>query len=664
MSPSEKSLDTLSINTIRMLAADMVEAANSGHPGAPMGTASMAYLLWTRFLKHNPDDPEWHDRDRFVLSMGHASALLYSLLHLTGYDLSLDDLKNFRQWNSRTPGHPEYGETPGVECTTGPLGQGIGMGVGMALAERIMASRYNEKRFPLFDHHTWVFCGDGDMMEGVSSEAASLAGHLKLGKLILLYDDNRITIDGSTDLSFSEDVRKRFQAYGWHAQEPVDGENLTELEGAISKARRDRRPSLIICRTTIAHGSPNKAGTSGAHGSPLGAEELRLTKRNLGLPEQESFHIPPDVSRHMDGIKRGREAQDTWQGLLARYAEGYPEKAELLTRELSGELPIGWQEYLPVFDAGSKAIATRSASGKVINALAPVCENLVGGSADLAPSNKTAIEGEPDQSYETPGGRYLRFGVREHGMGAICNGIALHGGLRPFAATFLVFSDYMRPSIRLAALMKLPVVYVFTHDSIAVGEDGPTHQPVEQTMSLRLIPGLLVLRPADANETVRAWRIAMERTDGPTAILLSRQDLPVLDPDRTTDVERGGYVLSRTMGSRQVALVATGAEVHLALEAKAILESEGIGTRVVSLPSWELFRQQSTEYQEEVLPSGSVPVAIEAGSTSGWERWVGSPANVHGIDRFGASAPWEVLSTRLGFSTEAIVERVKKLLEG
>lgn len=663
MSLSEKNIDTLSINTIRLLAADMVEAANSGHPGAPMGTASMAYLLWTRFLKHNPADPNWPDRDRFVLSMGHASALLYSLLHLTGYDLSLDDLKNFRQWNSRTPGHPEYGDTPGVECTTGPLGQGIGMGVGMALAERIMASRYNEKTFPLFDHHTWVFCGDGDMMEGVSSEAASLAGHLKLGKLILFYDDNRITIDGSTDLAFTEDVRKRFQAYGWHVQEPLDGNDLEALEGAITKARRDRRPSLIICRTTIAYGSPNKAGTAGAHGSPLGAEELKLTKRNLDWPEQESFHVPPDVSQHMDGITRGREAQEKWQDLLARYAEAHPEKADRLIRELAGELPIGWQKHLPVFDSGSKAIATRSASGKVINALAPICENLVGGSADLAPSNKTAIEGEPDQSYESPGGRYLRFGVREHAMGAICNGIALHGGLRPFAATFLVFSDYMRPSIRLAALMKLPVIYVFTHDSIAVGEDGPTHQPVEQTMSLRLIPGLMVIRPADANETVQAWRIAMERTEGPTAIMLCRQDLPVLDPDRTAAVERGGYVLSRTMGSRQVALVATGSEVHLALEAKAMLEAEGIGTRVVSLPSWELFRKQSVDYQEEVIPSGSIPVAIEAGSTPGWERWVGSPANVHGIDRFGASAPWEVLSTRLGFSTEAVVEHVKKLLE-
>lgn len=629
-----------------------------------MGTAAMAYLLWTRFLKHDPADPDWPDRDRFVLSIGHASALLYSLLHLTGYDLSLDDLKNFRQWNSPTPGHPEYGETPGVECTTGPLGQGFAMGVGMAIAERIMADRYNEKRFPLFNHHTWVFCGDGDLMEGVSAEAASLAGHQKLGKLIAFYDSNRITIDGSTDLAFTEDVRRRFQACGWHVQEAIDGNDLKALEAAIGKARRDKRPSLIICRTTIAQGSPNKAGTAGAHGSPLGAEEIRLTRRNLGWPEDEPFHVPPGVREHMDSTARGREAHGKWLDLFERYSQAHRGKADRLTRELTGALKAGWKEFLPVFEAGGKPVATRSASGRVLNALAPVIDNLTGGSADLAPSNKTAIEGEPDQSPDTPGGRYIRFGVREHAMGAICNGIALHGGLRSFAATFLVFSDYMRPSIRLAALMKLPVIYLFTHDSIAVGEDGPTHQPVEHTMSLRLIPGLHVLRPADANETVQAWKIAMERTDGPTAILLSRQDLPILDPDRTAETDRGGYVLSRTTGSRQVALVATGSEVHLALETKAVLEAEGIGTRVVSLPSWEIFREQSDAYREEVIPAGSVPVAIEAGTTIGWERWVGSPANVHGLDRFGASAPWEVLSTRLGFTTEAVVKRVKKLLEG
>jgi len=664
MSSVAKSIDSLSVDTIRMLSADTVENANSGHPGAPMGTAAMAYLLWTRFLKHDPADPEWPDRDRFVLSIGHASALLYSLLHLTGYDLSLDDLKNFRQWNSRTPGHPEYRETPGVECTTGPLGQGIAMGAGMAMAERIMADRYNRNGYPLFDHHTWVFCGDGDMMEGVSAEAASLAGHQGLGKLIVLYDDNGITIDGPTDLAFTEDVRRRFQSYNWHVQEGVDGNDLEALEAAFGKARRNKRPSLIICRTTIAWGSPNKSGTAGAHGSPLGAEEIKLTRRNLGWPEDEPFHVPPGVREHMDGIARGAEVHGKWLELFTRYGEMYPDETDRLTGELAGVLKAGWTEYLPEFEAGSKPIATRSASGMVLNALAPVIENLTGGSADLAPSNKTELDGEPDQSSEFPGGRYIRFGVREHAMGAICNGLALHGGLRPFAATFLVFSDYMRPSIRLAALMKLPVIYVFTHDSIAVGEDGPTHQPVEHTMSLRLIPGLQVLRPADANETVQAWRIAMERTDGPTAILLSRQNLPVLDPERTAATDHGGYVLSRTSGSRQVALVATGSEVHLALETKAVLEAEGIGTRVVSLPSWELFQQQSARYREEVIPSGSVPVAIEAGTPLGWERWVGSPANVHGLDRFGASAPWEVLSTRLGFTTEAVVERVKKLLEG
>lgn len=663
MARRQQSLAELSVNTLRLLAADMVEEAGSGHPGAPMGAAPVAYVIWQKHLKHDPADPDWPDRDRFVLSMGHASALLYSLLHLTGYDLPLEQLRAFRQWGSATPGHPESGRTPGVEVTTGPLGQGVGMAVGLALAERLMAARWNVGNLVLFDHVTWVLCSDGDLMEGVSAEAVSLAGHLQLGRLILLWDDNGITIDGSTDLAFSEDVRRRFQACGWHVTERIDALDLAALDAAVTRARRDRRPSLIPCATTIAWGSPHKAGTAGAHGSPLGAAELRLTKRNLGWPEEEYFHIPNEVRSHLDARRRGGVRRREWQTRLELYSEQYPDRGAALMRELAGDLPEGWEESLPVFAEGEKPIATRNASGMIINALAPVIPNLVGGSADLAPSNKTLMAGLPDQSAAEPGGRNLRFGVREHAMGAICNGMARHGGLRPYAATFLVFSDYLRPSMRLAAMMKLPVIYVFTHDSIAVGEDGPTHQPVEQAMSLRLIPGLHVIRPADANETAQAWRLALERDDGPTALLLTRQNLPVIDPERAAGTRYGGYVLSRTIGRRQVALIATGSEVLLALEAKAQLEAESIGTRVVSLPCWEVFSEQNSEYIEDVLPSGSLAIAVEAGVTLGWERWVDTPAHVHGLDRFGASAPFEIIYARLGFTAEAVVDRVKKLLE-
>ncbi len=663
MDTIDPKLAELSINTIRILSAEAVEEAGSGHPGAPMGAAPMAYLLWSRFLRHNPEDPAWPDRDRFVLSMGHASMLLYSMLHLTGYDLTLEEIRNFRQWGSSTPGHPEYGNTPGVEATTGPLGQGFGMGVGMALAERILASRYNEERFPIFNHYTYALCSDGDLMEGVASETASLAGHLKLGRLIYLYDDNGISIDGSTDLSFTEDVRKRFQAYGWHVPVSIDGNDLEALAGAVVKARREKRPSLIICRTRIAEGSPNKVNTAGAHGSPLGPEELKLTKTNLGWPEDEPFYIPENVRQHLSAKEKGRTAQEKWESLLEQYCRKFPEKGERLKMELAGELAEGWEDHIPVFEAGSSAMATRGASGNTINSIAPIIENLLGGSADLTPSNNTIFDGATDQSSESPEGRYLRFGVREHGMGAICNGLSLHGGLRPYCATFLVFSDYMRPSIRLAALMGLPVIYVFTHDSVGLGEDGPTHQPVEQTMSLRLIPNLNVFRPADANETAVGWRLALERTDGPTAIILSRQKLPVLDPERTVGATSGGYTLSRTSGNPQVVLIATGSEVHLALEAKALLEEERIGTQIVSLPCWEIFQKQSPEYREEVLPSGSLKVALEAGVTIGWERWTGSRANIHGIDRFGASAPYETIFENFGFTAEAVVDRVKLLLE-
>ena len=663
MDTIDPKLAELSINTIRILSAEAVEEANSGHPGAPMGTAPMAYLLWSRFLKHNPGDPAWPDRDRFVLSMGHASMLLYSMLHLTGYDLTLKEIRNFRQWGSSTPGHPEYGHTPGVEATTGPLGQGFGIGVGMALAERILSARYNEEKFPVFNHYTYALCSDGDLMEGVASEAASLAGHLKLGKLVYLYDDNNISIDGSTDLSFTEDVRKRFQAYGWHVPSPVQGTDLEALAKIIVKARREKRPSLIICQTRIAEGSPNKVNTSGAHGSPLGPKELKLTKANLSWPEVEPFYIPENVRQHLSAKEKGRTTQEKWESQLKKYCSKFPEKGEQLKKELAGELAEGWEDHIPVFEAGSSPQATRSASGNTINSVAPIIQNLLGGSADLTPSNNTMFNDAIDQSSETPDGRYLRFGVREHGMGAICNGLALHSGLRPYCATFLVFSDYMRPSIRLAALMGLPVIYIFTHDSIGLGEDGPTHQPVEQTMSLRLIPNLNVFRPADANETAISWRLALERTDGPTAILLSRQKLPILDSERTMGAASGGYTLSRTTGNPQVVLIATGSEVHLALETKALLEEEEIGTQVVSLPCWEIFQKQSPEYREEVLPSGSLKIAVEAGVTIGWERWTGTRAHVHGLDRFGASAPYETIFRNLGFTAEAVVDRVKLLLE-
>ncbi|MFO7767701.1 MAG: transketolase [bacterium] len=654
----------LTVNTLRTLAMDAVQKADSGHPGTPMAVAPMAYVLWKRHLRHSPADPSWPDRDRFVLSMGHASMLLYSMLHLTGYDLDLEDLRRFRSWESRTPGHPEVGETPGVECTTGPLGQGFGMGVGMALAERFLAARYNTDSFPLFDHRVYAFCSDGDLMEGVSSEAASLAGHLGLGKLIYLYDDNRITIDGHTELAFSEDVAARFGAYGWHVQGPLDGTDTGAVDRALEAATEDEeRPSLIICRTTIAPGSPNKEDTSDAHGAPLGEEEVRLTKENLGWPPDETFRVPEEVREHMDAAAEGRERQNAWQEMLERYMIEHPEKGEQLRRELAGGLPEGWERLFPSFEAGSKPMATRSASGKVLNALAPSVPNLVGGSADLAPSNKTLLEDSPDNSADHPEGRNIRFGVREHAMGTVCNGMALHGGVIPYAGTFLVFSDYMRPAIRMAALQRLPVHYVFTHDSIGLGEDGPTHQPVEQAMSLRLVPGLRVIRPADANETAAAWRLALEYREGPTALLLTRQGVPVLDPERAKGTLKGGYVLSRTSGSPEITLVATGSEVHLALEAKAILEGRTVPTQVVSLPCWEVFEEQDPAYREEVLPSGSLVVSIEAGASLGWERWTGKTPHVHAVDRFGASAPGEVVLREYGFTAEDVVERIQRLLE-
>lgn len=662
--PGER--DMLCINTIRFLAVDAVEQAKSGHPGMPMGAAPMAYVLWIRHLRHNPRDPMWPNRDRFVLSAGHGSMLLYALLHLTGYDLPMEELQCFRQWGSRTPGHPEYGLTPGVETTTGPLGQGFANAVGMAIAEQYLAAHFNRDGFPLFDHFTYVIASDGDLMEGISHEAASLAGHLGLGKLIVLYDDNDISIDGSTDLTFTEDVGARFEAYGWHVQRVDDGNDLVAIDAALWKARAEtERPSLIIVRTHIGYGSPNKQDTSAAHGAPLGPEEVRQTKRNLGWPESKTFYVPEEVYRHMrQAVTRGQQWQAEWEALRARYREAHPAEAAELDRWLSRRLPEGWSEGLPTFEAG-KAVATRSASGAVLNVLAPRLPELIGGSADLAESNKTHPKGREAFSRDNRKGGYIHFGVREHAMAAICNGLSLHG-LRAYASTFLVFSDYLRPSLRLSALMGQPVIYVFTHDSIGLGEDGPTHQPIEHLASLRAIPHVVVLRPADATETVEAWKVALERKDGPTVLVLTRQNVPVLDRSRLAPadgVRRGAYVLKEAQGALQAILLASGSEVHVALAAAEQLEAEGIGARVVSMPSWELFRQQEAAYRESVLPPEvTVRVAVEAGVGQGWEQFVGCRGSIVGIERFGASAPGKVLFEKFGFTPERVAGEVRALL--
>lgn len=662
-------LDQLCINTIRTLAMDAVQRANSGHPGMPMGMADVAYVLWTRFLKHNPKDPAWPNRDRFVLSAGHGSMLLYSLLFLTGYDLTLEDLMAFRQWGSRTPGHPEYGHTPGVETTTGPLGQGFGNAVGMAIAERFLAATFNRPGFPIFDHYTYAILSDGDLMEGISHEVASLAGHLGLGKLICLYDDNDISIEGSTDITFTEDVAARFRAYRWHVQE-VDGYDLEGIAAAIRAAQAEtERPSLIICRTHIAYGSPNKQDKASAHGEPLGEEEVRLTKQALGWPPDAHFWVPPEVLPvFRRAVEEGEAAQARWRETFARYAREYPQEAALLERLWRGELPEGWESALPAFSPTDGPMATRQASGIVLNALAKVLPTLIGGSADLAPSNQTLLKGFADFQRETPAGRNLRFGVREHGMGAILNGMALHGGLIPYGGTFLVFSDYMRPSIRLAAMMGLPVVYVFTHDSLWVGEDGPTHQPVEHLPSLRAIPNLSVIRPCDASETVEAWRAALQRRSGPTALLLTRQKVPILDRREMAGAEnlsRGAYVLRDPLeGWPEVILIASGSEVHVALGAQEILAQWGVRARVVSMPSWDLFEAQPEEYRASVLPP-DIParLAVEAAVPLGWERYVGPYGDVVGVRRFGASAPYEVLMEKFGFTPQTVAQRALEVLE-
>ena len=664
MSPN---LDQLCINTLRTLAMDGVQKANSGHPGLPMGVADVAYVLWTRFLKHNPANPAWPNRDRFVLSAGHGSMLLYSLLHLAGYDLSLEELENFRQWGSRTPGHPEYGLTPGVETTTGPLGQGFANGVGMAIAERFLAATFNRPGFPIFDHFIYSIVSDGDLMEGLSHEAASLAGHLGLSKLIYLYDDNEISIEGSTDITFTEDVPARFRAYGWHVQE-VDGYDLDGIKAAIRAAQEEaERPSLIVCHTHIGYGSPNKQDTAGVHGAPLGEEEVRLTKEALGWSPETRFFIPEKaLAVFRQAVEQGRQAEAQWRETFDRYRVVHSEEAALLETLWADELPAGWADALPTFALGDGPLATRKASGAVLNALAPALPTLIGGSADLAPSNSTLLKDCADFQRETPAGRNLRFGVREHAMGSILNGMALYGGVFPYGGTFMVFSDYMRPPVRLAAMMHLSVVYIWTHDSVWIGEDGPTHQPVEQLAALRAIPNLVVIRPADANETVAAWRVALERRDGPTALALTRQKLPVLFEtmrNSAKNVARGAYILAESSGVSNALIIASGSEVHLALEARELLAQKGIGVRVVSMPSWELFDAQPASYRESVLPPPvTARLAIEAGVTQGWHKYVGPAGDVMGLDRFGASAPYKVLMEKFGFTAEAVAERVLNLL--
>jgi transketolase len=657
-------LDLLAVNTIRTLSMDAVQAANSGHPGTPMALAPLAYTLYTRHLAHNPADPAWPDRDRFVLSAGHASMLQYSVLHITGYDLPLDDIRNFRQLHSRAPGHPEnFVGTPGVETTTGPLGQGLGNAVGMALAERILATRFNRPGHTVVDHRTWVIASDGDMMEGVASEASSIAGHLGLERLIVCYDDNGITIDGTTDLSMTgEDVIARYQAYGWRTLAIEDPNDIAEIDSVFKEAATpDGRPTLIRVPSVIGYGSPNKAGTSAAHGAPLGADEITATKQALGWTETEPFAVPDAVLTHADQRGRGQELQQEWSRRFDAYRAEFPDLAEEFERLMDGRLPDGWDADLPTFETGTKA-ATRKTSGMVINALAATVPELLSGAADLASSNNTPIKDGGDIARGEYGGRNVHYGVREHAMGAMMNGMVLHRGVRPFGGTFLIFTDYLRPSLRLACLSGLPVIYVMTHDSIGLGEDGPTHQPVEHLASLRAIPNLHVLRPADAREVVGSWRHAIARLDGPTLLALSRQDLPVLEGTDADEVLRGAYVVAEPEDEEgaDVVIVATGSEVWVACEAATVLADRGIAARVVSMPSWELFEEQDEDYQEDVLPPEVPVLSVEAAATFGWSRW----ADDHvGLDRFGASAPADVLFETFGFTAEAVAEAAIELLE-
>ncbi|MCE5324366.1 transketolase [bacterium] len=672
----QKDIDQLCINTIRFLSVDAVERANSGHPGMPMGAAAMAYVLWTKFLKHNPKDPMWIDRDRFVLSAGHGSMLLYSLLYLTGYDLPLEELEHFRQWGSKTAGHPEHQLIPGISITTGPLGQGFASGVGLAIAEANLAATYNKPDYKLIDHYTYAIVGDGDLMEGISSEAASIAGHLNLGKLIYLYDNNHITLSAATDMTFTEDVAKRFESYGWHVQNIDDGNDLDEVDSALRAAQAEtQRPSLIIARTHIGYGSPHKQDTWHAHGSPLGQEEVKLTKENLGWPIDPPFIVPAEAVMHFrEAVDTGREAETEWKKRFADYAKAFPDFAKEFEQRVQEILPDGWDKAIPDFPADPEGMATRVASGKTLDALAAKIPAIIGGSADLNPSTHTALPelGDFESPTDVPAdkqgsvgpgwdyaSRNLWFGIREHAMAAILNGLSEHGGFIPYGATFLVFSDYMKPAIRLAALMKAEVIYVFTHDSIALGEDGPTHEPVEHILALRAIPNMIVIRPADANETAQAWKVAVEHKDGPVALILTRQEVPTIDRSQYASADqltKGAYILSDAPdGKPDIILIASGSEVSLVLEVQKKLASQEIQARVVSMPSWELFDQQPEEYRQAVLPPYiKARLAVEAGSPIGWNKYVGDGGAVFGVDRFGASAPGEVIMREYGFTVDNI----------
>ncbi|TSB46503.1 transketolase [Alkalicoccobacillus porphyridii] len=659
--------ELVAINTIRTLSIDSVEKANSGHPGMPMGAAPMAFTLWTKFMHHNPGNPNWSNRDRFVLSAGHGSMLLYSLLHLTGYDLSLEDLQQFRQLGSRTPGHPEYGHTPGVEATTGPLGQGVAMAVGMAMAERHLAATYNQPEYEIVDHYTYSICGDGDLMEGVSAEAASLAGHLKLGKLIVLYDSNDISLDGDLHLSFSESVEDRYKAYGWHVIRVEDGTDVTEITEAIEAAKADDRPTLIEVKTVIGYGSPNKSGKSASHGSPLGADEVKLTKEAYKWTYEDEFYIPSEAAELFARVvEDGASKEKEWNELFDAYQQQFPELAKQFEAAQAGELPEGWDSEAPVHEVGT-SVATRASAGQALNAFADKIPYVFGGSADLAGSNNTTLKGQDNFSRDQYDGRNIWFGVREFAMGAALNGMALHGGLRVFGGTFFVFSDYLRPSIRLAALMGLPVTYVLTHDSIAVGEDGPTHEPVEQLAALRAMPNLSIIRPADGNEATAAWKLALESTDQPTALVLSRQNLPTLEATAELAYEgtkKGAYVVDQANGDAHILLLASGSEVSLAVEAKKELEKEGIFANVVSMPSWDRFEAQSQEYKDSVLPPHiKARLGIEAGASLGWDRYVGSEGQVIAIDRFGASGKGAAIMADYGFSVENVLAQAKALIQ-
>lgn len=664
-----ESIEQRGINTVRVLSADAVQKANSGHPGTPMGLAPVGDVLWTKVMNYNPTDPLWPNRDRFILSAGHACMLQYSFLYLTGYDVSLDDLKNFRQLHSRTAGHPEYGLLPGIEVTTGPLGQGFANGVGMAIAQQYLASRYNKPGFDLFDYKIYAICSDGDLMEGVSAEAASLAGHLKLGNLIYLYDDNKITIEGDTSLAFTEDVTERFQAYGWHVQSVADGNDTEAIQAAIINAQNDtHRPSLIKVRTHIGFGSPNKVDTAAAHGSPLGKDEVRLVKENFGFDPDKSFEVSDEVldyyrTKGNAGVKK----EEDWKDIYSKYKEKYPSEAAEYELLSDGKLPEGWKDNLPVFKPDAKGLATRKASGKALNAIADKLPWLIGGSADLSPSTDTVLDAFESFTDENHSGRNFHFGIREHAMGSILNGMALTKGFIPYGATFLIFSDYMRPPVRLAAIMKIKPVFVFTHDSIAVGEDGTTHQPVEQLIGLRSVPGLTVIRPADPNETVQAWRTTIEHKGGPVALILTRQNVPIIDQDKyakADNLEKGAYILSDCEGEPQIILMASGSEVSLIMEAQEKLKEESINARVVSFPSWELFEKQSNEYKEKVLPKKvRARLAVEAGSPIGWCKFVTDDGDVIGITKFGESAPGEEVMKEYGFSVENVVAKAKALLQ-